>query len=90
VTRLSVEDGEILLVEDNAEDLELALRALRRNNLTNRISVARQRYNEAVQTFNFSIRSFPYSITNNLFLHLKRKEPFRADEAAREVPKVEF
>jgi LemA protein len=56
----------------------------------NRISVARQRYNEAVQTFNFSIRSFPYSLTNNLFLHLKRKEPFRADEAAREAPKVEF
>jgi LemA protein len=56
----------------------------------NRISVARQRYNEAVQTFNFSIRSFPYSLTNNLLLHLKRKEPFRADEAAREVPKVEF
>jgi LemA protein len=56
----------------------------------NRISVARQRYNEAVQTFNFSIRSFPYSLTNNLLLHLKRKEPFRADEAAREAPKVEF
>jgi LemA protein len=56
----------------------------------NRISVARQRYNEAVQTFNFSIRSFPYSLTNNLLLHLKRKEPFKADEAAREAPKVEF
>jgi LemA protein len=56
----------------------------------NRISVARQRYNEAVQTFNFSIRSFPYSLTNNLLLHLKRKEPFKADEAARAVPKVEF
>ena len=56
----------------------------------NRISVARQRYNEAVQTFNFSIRSFPYSLTNNLLLHLKRKEPFEADEAAREAPKVEF
>jgi len=56
----------------------------------NRISVARQRYNEAVQTFNFSIRSFPYSLTNNLLLHLKRKEPFKADEAARTAPKVEF
>jgi LemA protein len=56
----------------------------------NRISVARQRYNEAVETFNFSIRSFPYSLTNNLLLHLKRKEYYKADEAAREVPKVEF
>ncbi len=56
----------------------------------NRISVARQRYNDAVQTFNYSIRSFPYSLTNNLLLHLKRKEPFKADEAARAAPKVEF
>jgi len=56
----------------------------------NRISVARQRYNEAVETFNFSIRSFPYSLTNNLLLHLKRKEYYKADEAAREAPKVEF
>ena len=32
---------EILLVEDSAEDLELALRALRKANLTNRIEVAR-------------------------------------------------
>ena len=56
----------------------------------NRISVARQRYNEAAETFNYSIRSFPYSLTNNLMLHLKRKEYFKADEAARAVPKVEF
>jgi CheY-like chemotaxis protein len=32
---------EILLVEDNPEDMELALRALRKANLTNRIHVAR-------------------------------------------------
>jgi len=32
---------EILLVEDNPQDLELALRALRKANLTNRIEVAR-------------------------------------------------
>jgi len=32
---------EILLVEDNPEDLELALRALRKANLANRIEVAR-------------------------------------------------
>jgi LemA protein len=56
----------------------------------NRISVARQRYNEAVRNFNYSIRSFPYSLTNNLFLHLKAKEYFQADAAAREAPKVQF
>jgi two-component system response regulator len=37
------EDGvvEILIVEDTPEDLELALRALRKANITNRIEVAR-------------------------------------------------
>jgi two-component system, response regulator len=33
--------AEILLVEDNPQDLELALRALRKANLSNRIEVAR-------------------------------------------------
>lgn len=56
----------------------------------NRINVARQRYNQAVEIFNFSIRKFPNSLTNNLLLNLERKEYFKADEAAKEVPKVKF
>lgn len=56
----------------------------------NRISVARQRYNAAVERFNYSIRKFPNSITNSLFLHLKRKEYFRASQAAQTAPKVKF
>jgi LemA protein len=56
----------------------------------NRISVARQRYNDAVRTFNFSIRRFPYSLTNNLLLHLERKAYFEAQAAAQEAPKVQF
>jgi LemA protein len=56
----------------------------------NRINVARQRYNQAVETFNFSIRKFPNSLTNNLLLNLERKEYFKADEGAKEVPKVKF
>ncbi len=35
------EDKEILLVEDNADDLELAIHALRRENLGNHIEIAR-------------------------------------------------
>lgn len=35
------EDKEILLVEDNADDLELTLHALRRENLANHIEIAR-------------------------------------------------
>ncbi len=56
----------------------------------NRISVARQRYNAAVERFNYSIRKFPNSITNSLFLHLKRKEYFRATQGAQTAPKVKF
>lgn len=56
----------------------------------NRINVARQRYNEAVELFNGSIRKFPESLTNNILLHLDKKEYFKADEAARTAPKVTF
>jgi LemA protein len=56
----------------------------------NRINVARQRYNEAVADFNSSIRKFPQSLTNSILLHLERKEYYKADEAAKEVPKVKF
>jgi LemA protein len=56
----------------------------------NRISVARQRYNDAVSTFNFSIRKFPNSLTNSIMLHLERKEYFEAAEGAEQAPTVEF
>ncbi len=56
----------------------------------NRINVARQRYNEAVEDFNYSIRKFPNSLTNSLLLHLERKEYFKAEEGATAAPKVKF
>jgi LemA protein len=56
----------------------------------NRINVARVRYNQAVQDFNTTIRVFPNSMTNSLILHLPRKEPFKADEASRQAPRVKF
>jgi len=56
----------------------------------NRINVARQRYNQAVEVFNGSIRRFPESLTNTLLLHLERKEYFKAAPQAQEVPKVKF
>lgn len=56
----------------------------------NRINVARERYNKAVQVFNTSIRTFPNSLTNSMMLHLKRKEPFKAEEGAKVAPKVKF
>jgi LemA protein len=56
----------------------------------NRITVARVRYNRAVQDFNTSIRVFPNSLTNSLLLHLSRKEPFKAEEGAKTAPTVKF
>ncbi len=56
----------------------------------NRINVARARYNKAVETFNTSIRIFPNSITNSLLLHLKLKEPFKAEPGAEKAPQVKF
>ena len=54
-----------------------------------RIAYARQFYNDGVLSFNTKIQQFPASIV------AKRKgytqtEYFRAEEAAREVPKVQF
>jgi LemA protein len=56
----------------------------------NRINVARVRYNKAVQEFNVSIRTFPNSLTNSMLLHLKEKEPFKAEAGAEKAPKVKF
>jgi two-component system response regulator len=41
ITRMPEDSIEILLVEDNPNDLELALRALKKHNLANNIDVAR-------------------------------------------------
>ena len=74
-----------LKASENFRDLQNQLEGTE-----NRINVARVRYNKAVEAFNVSIRVFPNSITNSLLLHLARKEPFKAEEAARVAPKVKF
>lgn len=56
----------------------------------NRINVARTRYNKAVEIYNTSLRIFPNNITNKLLLHLKPREPFKADINAEKAPQVKF
>lgn len=57
----------------------------------NRIAVARQDYNTAVQDFNAFIRQFPYNLTAKLFGHGAPREYFELTEAsAAEAPKVSF
>jgi LemA protein len=74
-----------LKANQNFQDLQHQLEGTE-----NRINVARVRYNKAVETFNTSIRIFPNSLTNSLLLHLKLKEPFKAEAGAEKAPKVKF
>ncbi len=55
----------------------------------NRLTVARQNYNEAVRTLNTMTRQFPGSIYASL-AGVKEAEYFQIDKAAREAPKVDF
>ena len=82
---VAVERYPELKATQNFQDLQVQLEGTE-----NRISVARQRYNEAVQVFNSSIRVFPNSITNSVALKLKPTEYFKADAAAKAVPQVKF
>lgn len=55
----------------------------------NRISVARQKFNEAVQDYNSYIRSFPHVIYAGWF-DFEKKGYFEADAGTENAPKVEF
>ncbi|MEN8374445.1 MAG: LemA family protein [Gemmatimonadota bacterium] len=55
----------------------------------NRISVARQDYNEAVQVHNTFIRQFPQVVTAKV-IGADRHQSFEAPEEAREAPTVDF
>lgn len=58
-------------------------------NTENRIRVERGRYNEAVQKYNVAIEIFPKNLVASMF-GFEREEFYRADAAAKDVPKVEF
>ena len=55
----------------------------------NRIAVERRRYNETVRTYNTQVQVFPTNMVAGLFGFLDRGY-FEADEAAAQVPQVEF
>jgi len=74
-----------LKANQNFQDLQHQLEGTE-----NRINVARVRYNKTVETFNTSIRIFPNSLTNSILLHLKLKEPFKAEAGAEKAPQVKF
>lgn len=55
----------------------------------NRISVERDRYNEAVQTYNNKVKRFPGSLLANLF-GFEEKAYFEAVDGAETAPAVDF
>jgi len=55
----------------------------------NRIALERKKFNEAVQDYNNKLVSFPTSMMAS-WGNFKAKPYFKADEAAKTVPKVDF
>jgi LemA protein len=56
----------------------------------NRIAVERRKYNEAVQKYNTDIELFPKNVAASMFGFRREDAYFKADEAAKEAPKVKF
>ncbi len=55
----------------------------------NRIAVERRKFNEVTQAYNTYIRKFPQLLFAKMF-GFKEKGYFKAEEKAKEVPKVQF
>jgi LemA protein len=55
----------------------------------NKISFARQFYNDSVMTFNMMIQQFPSNLLAGMF-NFSAREFFQAEEADKEVPKVDL
>jgi len=55
----------------------------------NKISFARQFYNDSVMSFNMKIQTFPNNMIAGMF-NFSERQFFQADEADKEVPKVDL
>ncbi|MBQ8462107.1 MAG: LemA family protein [Bacteroidales bacterium] len=73
-----------LKANENFKDLQAQLEGTE-----NRISVARQDFNNAAQAYNTSVRSFPKNIFASIF-GFEKKAYFQAAAGSEEAPKVEF
>lgn len=55
----------------------------------NRINVARQDYNKAVESYNLKVRTFPNNIFAGIF-GFKTKEFYKADPGTEKAPEIQF
>ena len=86
--------GRLLVLSENYPNLKSNENFLRLQDelagTENRIAVERRKYNEAVQRYNTNIALFPNNIAAGLFGFQREDAYFRAEPAAKEVPKVKF
>jgi LemA protein len=86
--------GRLLLLTENYPNLKSNENFLRLQDelagTENRIAVERRKYNEAVQRYNTDIALFPQNIAASMFGFQREDAYFRAEAAAKEVPKVKF
>jgi LemA protein len=92
--RLDSALGRLLVVVENYPQLKSNENFLRLQDelagTENRIAVERRRYNEAVQDYNTYISLFPSSLVASLSGFTRNDAYFKADEGARQAPKVNF
>ncbi len=85
--------GRLLMIQENYPDLKANqnFRDLQSQleGTENRITVERQKFNEAARAYNTMIRQFPKNIFAGMF-GFEKKPYFEADETAKTAPKVEF
>jgi LemA protein len=86
--------GRLLVVVENYPQLKSNENFLRLQDelagTENRIAVERRRYNEALQDYNTYISLFPNNIIAKLSGFSRNDAYFKADEGARQAPKVDF
>ena len=85
--------GRLLAVVENYPNLKTneGFRALQAElaGTENRINVARNDFNGAINTYNTKVRSFPMNLFAGIF-GFKAKEGFKADAGANKAPDVKF
>jgi LemA protein len=91
--QLSTALGKLMVVTENYPDLKsnqnfLGLQA-QLEGTENRITVARQDFNTAVQEYNSKIRAFPANLTAKMF-GFTEKGYFQADPGSEKAPAVNF
>jgi LemA protein len=93
-TQLDGALSRLLVVVENYPNLKADQQFLRLQDelagTENRIAVERRRYNETVQKYNTLIQLFPNNLVASISGFQREDAYFKAEGAAREVPKVDF